>query len=116
MTSGQFFEFWRHDTDTPYDTWEATATTIRRYVTIETSFDEEYGETRLTLTVNRERLSKPERQFNHSMAAFRMFADELPTVATGRPAGADDEYWVPAGRDLAMEQYLLDTIVRRAGG
>ncbi len=115
QTSAHFFEFWRHDTVTASDSWEATVRTVRRSVVIRAHQDETGGQTTIGVEVNRERYARPERQFNHTMAAFRMFGDQLPGEATGKPVSKADDYWIFAGRDLAMERYLLDTIVARAG-
>jgi len=116
LTSAHFFEPWRHDTVTPYDFWEASLTTVRRSVTINAVYQDNQGETEVTLTVNRERFARPERQFNHTMAAFRMFGDSLPAEATGRPVSTADDYWISAGRDLALERRLLGAIINRTSG
>ena len=115
-TSQQFFEFWRHDVDVPYDSWEATLRTVRRSVRIDVESDVEAGTSKLTIAVRRERFATPERQFNNSIAAFRAFGDELPEVQTGRPVTTADNYWIADGRDLNMERYLLDKIIARTGG
>ena len=115
-TSQHFFEFWRHDVDTPYDFMEASLVTMRRSVTVHTEYNEPQGQTHVTVTVRRERFSTPERQFNSSLAAFRMFGEGLPAEATGRPVGRAQDYWIDDGRDPAMEQCLLAEITRRTEG
>ncbi len=110
-TSEHFFEFWRHDVATPYDFLEASLRTVRRSAVVKIEGTE--GQTELTVKVERERFATPERQFNNSVAAFQMFREELPAEQTGRALTPADDYWIDAGRDLAMEQYLLNRIVKR---
>lgn len=113
QTSGQFFEFWRKDTDTPYDWLEASLRTVRRSVTLESRLDESGEAMLITVTVHRETFATPERQFNNSLAAFRMFGDELPGERTGGRVTRADSYWIPDGRDPAMEAYLMKRIAAR---
>ena len=115
-TSQQFFEFWRHDVDTSSDACEASLRTVRRRAAVNIDFDKETGDAHLTITVQRERFATPERQFNNSITAFRAFGTKLPGVRTGRSITAADTYWINDGRDLAMEQHLLEMIVARANG
>ena len=115
-TSQQFFEFWRHDVEVPYDSWEATLRTVRRSVRIDVDFDVEASASELTIAVRRERFATPERQFNNSIAAFRAFGNDLPGAQTGRPVSTADNYWINDGRDLEMERYLLEKIIARTGG
>jgi hypothetical protein len=114
-TSQHFVEFWRHDVDTAYDFMEASLRPVRRTATVTISTNGVAGPTDVTIEVVRETFSTPERQFNSSIAAFRMFGDVLPAVQTGRRITAADEYWIPSGRDLAMERYLLAKIMTAAG-
>ena len=114
LTSQQAFEFWRKDVDTSYDLLEATMRTVRRTVDV-TLAGGDAGET-LTVTVRREYFSTPERQFNSSIAGMRMFTTDLPRADTGEQIKDSDSRWIDAGRDPAMERYLLERIVTRAGG
>lgn len=113
QTSQQFFEFWRKDVNTPYDWMEASFRTIRRHVEVETRLDESGDEAPVTVTVYRETFATPERQFNNSIAAFRMFGDDLPSEESGERVSRADDYWIPDGRDPAMESYFLDQIAKR---
>lgn len=113
QTSQQFFEFWRKDVDTPYDWMEASSRAIRRYVKLETQPDQAGDEMPVTVTVYRETFATPERQLNSSIAAFRMFGDDLPSEETGGRVTRADDYWIPDGRDPAMEAYFLDKIAKR---
>jgi len=113
QTSEHFFEFWRDDVKTPYDALEASLRTVRR--SVEISMVPSDGDEAIAITVQREYFCTPERQFNSSIAALRMFGNDLPRADTGEPITDRDSYWVNAGRDLAVERYLLDEILRRAG-
>ena len=113
QTSQQFFEFWRKDVDTAYDWIEASMRTVRRSVTVR-AYPADSGEkTQVRLTVHRETFATPERQFNNSIAAFRMFGDDLPAERTGLRVSRADDYWIDAGTDPAMETYLMDQITNR---
>ncbi len=114
-TSQHFFEIWRKDVATAYDFWEASLHTIRRSVEIQTEPDAAKGETRLTVTVKRERFSAPDRQFNNSIGALQFYRNTLPSLETGAKLTAADDEWIEDGRDLAMEKRLLEMIVARAG-
>lgn len=114
QTSQHAFEFWRKDVDTAYDFLEASMRTVRRSVEVGLA-PAESGDA-LTVTVRREYYSTPERQFNSSVAALRMFTTDLPRADTGERITAADSYWIDAGRDPDMEAYLLGKIVARAGG
>ncbi|GJM26151.1 MAG: hypothetical protein DHS20C16_25660 [Phycisphaerae bacterium] len=114
-TSKHFFEVWRKDVATSYDFWEASLNTIRRSVEIQAEPDLAKGETRMTLKVKRERFSAPDRQFNNSIAAFQFYGDALPSVSTGERVTRADVEWIEDGRDLAMEELLINKIAARAG-
>lgn len=115
QTSQQYFEFWRKDVDTPYDFGEASLRSVRRTVTVEVAFDDARGESNVIVNVKRETFCTPERQFNNSLAAFQMFGEQLPAAETGERITRADDYWVDAGRDLAMERYYRDCIIAQAG-
>ena len=113
QTSQQFFEFWRSDVATPHDFVESSLRTVRRRVRVDIAEEANTSGMQLTVRVARELFATPERQFNNSVAAFRMFGSELPGERSGRPVSPADDYWIDGGRDLAMEQRLLDAIVMR---
>jgi len=112
-TSQHFFEFWRDDVDTPYDFAEATLRTVRRTVEVHLLPDDDPDTTDIRVVVRRQIFSTPDRQFNSSLAAFRMFGTQLPSEVTGEKITRQQDTWLHAGRDLAMEQYLLDQILSR---
>jgi hypothetical protein len=114
-TSKHFFEVWRKDVANNYDFWEASLNTIRRSVEIQAEPDLVKGEARMTLKVKRERFSAPDRQFNNSIAAFQFYGDALPSVSTGERVTRADDEWIEDGRDLAMEELLINKIAARAG-
>jgi Holliday junction resolvase-like predicted endonuclease len=120
QTSQHAFEFWRKDVATAHDYLEATMRTVRRSVEVQVNREDEQiahegGAATVTVIVRRETIASPERQFNSSIVAIRMFGNELPRADTGERITDEDTYWIDAGRDLAMERYLLERITRRAG-
>ncbi|HNO80112.1 MAG TPA: hypothetical protein PKN33_18855 [Phycisphaerae bacterium] len=114
-TSQHFFEVWRNDVATNYDFWEASLNTIRRSVEIQAAPDLAKGEASLTIKVKRERYSALDRQFNNSIAAFQFYGDTLPAVSTGEKVTRADDEWIEDGRDLALEELLINKITARAG-
>ena len=112
-TSQQFFEFWRHDVNTAYDLADASLSTLRRQARVEVApAGDDADKVRVSVTVRVERLSAPERQFNHSATVLQYFGDELPGESGQQRLTRADDYWIDLGRDGAMERYLLDRIVR----
>lgn len=113
--SQHFFEFWRHDVETRYDWAEATIAPIRRRVDLTLPQPEESGtSTQLTLSVIKERLASPDRQFNESGALFQFFGYVLPSTSGQAQIRPEDDRWVEIGRDSAMETFLLRRILARA--
>lgn len=109
--SRHFFEFWRDDVVGKHDFWEATLCPIRRRASVRFDRSGENRSCRIEVIVFKERLSRPERQFNSSAAAFHFFQESLPAVRTGAPIRAEDTQWVDLGRDPAMEARLLSRIM-----
>jgi len=111
VISQNIFEFWRHDVDTREDLLEATINPIRRWAEVHVGQDAEGNWEGLTLIVHKERLSSPDRQFNSTAAAYRLFSATLPTTSGQTSTASSDERWLDMGRDDAMASYLLQKIV-----
>src|SRR3990172_3469060 len=111
--SQHFFEFWRHDVDTPRDAWEATLNPMRRWVEVSLTRADDGPWTQLAVVVHKERLSSPDRQFNSSGAAYQYFGESLPSTTGKSRVTAKDDRWLDCGRDPAMEDYLLRAILKR---
>jgi hypothetical protein len=65
--------------------------------------------------VHKQRISSPDRQFNSTGAVYQYFGEVLPSTTGQERVTAADERWVDIGRDPAMEQYLLNSILNGAG-
>ena len=113
ITSQQVFEFWRNDVATAYDVLEATLSTIRRRVEIRLLGSTDPAHQQVVVTVYRERFSTPDRQYNNSAAAFRVFSRSLPSTTGKEIVPERDDAWLQAGRDGALEHRLLQEIARR---
>ncbi len=111
--SQHFFEFWRHDVDTPRDRWEATLNSMRRWVEVSLTREGDGPWTQLAVVVHKERLSSPDRQFNSSGAAYQYFGESLPSTTGKSKVSTKEDYWLDCGRDPAMEDYLLREILKR---
>ena len=107
-TSQHFFEVWRKDVNTRPDFWEATMTPVRRWAQVQVSTAGAGSE--VLVTVHKEQLSSPDRQFNSSGAAYQYFGTSLPSTA-GKKITPEDDRWVGRGRDSAMEQYIMGAIM-----
>jgi len=115
VTSQQFFEFWRHDVDTAHDVLIASLSAMRRRAAIEVqSPPDNPMALNVSITINTERLSAPERQFNNSAQALRLFGEEMPGEAGEPRLTQRDDYWINEGRDGAMERRILQQINNEA--
>lgn len=115
-TSQQFFEVWRHDVDTWPDLWDATLNPVARRVEVAIAGEEESATWRdISVVVYKERLSAPDRQFNSTVALYDFFSYRLPSTTGIEVIDPSDEIWIPQGRDAAMEERLLLTILGNAG-
>lgn len=113
-TSQHYFEFWRSDVKTAWDFWEATLNLIRRRAEIRLTSSGAAEPASLMVRVFKQRLSSPDRQFNSSGAAFQFFGDSLPST-TGKAISPEvDDRWIDLGRDHALEDALLESILARA--
>lgn len=113
-TSKHYFEFWRKDAVTAYDVWESTINPIRRWVEVRVAREPDQAERVVAVTVHKERLSSPDRQFNNSTAAYRFFGDALPSTTGITRVTPEHDRWLAMGRDSALESRLVDQIVLRS--
>jgi hypothetical protein len=112
-TGQQWFEFWRKDSLGGYQLFESSVHTVRRIVTVRLepgAPEEEGGEFRVSVQVDKERYSAPERQVTTASGALAIYSERLPTAEGLMAAKTEGEHWVPLGRDLPFELYLLDKI------
>jgi hypothetical protein len=110
---GQWFEFWRRDSIGAYQLLEASVHTVRRIVTVraEPADVAPPGEAfRISVQVDKQRYSAPERQVTTASGALAIYSERLPTTEGLLAARTAGEHWVPLGRDLPFELYLLDKI------
>jgi hypothetical protein len=133
-TSGQWFEFWRVDSQGCYQETESSLATIGRIVTVEVTptgpdgqltgpaelappggaADEAAatcGDYRVSVCVEKDRLSVPERQITTASGALALFNVRSPTVAGLRGPQSVEVNWIPIGRDPLLEAYLLAKFV-----
>ena len=112
-TGQQWFEFWRHDSIGGYQLLESSVHTVRRVVTVDiSSTDPENSsdELRVSVQVDKERYSAPERQVTTASGALAIYSERLPTTEGLMAARTEGEHWVPLGRDLPLESHLLAKI------
>lgn len=112
-TGKQWFEFWRPDSIGGYQLCESSIHTIRRIVTVRMVPEdpESPGENyRVSVQVDKERYSAPERQVTTASGALAIYSERLPTTEGLLAARVEGEHWVPLGRDALFEAYLLEQI------
>ncbi|MBI5866413.1 MAG: hypothetical protein HZB38_18235 [Planctomycetes bacterium] len=130
-TSGQWFEFWRPDSQGLYQAAESSMHTIRRLAIVRLSpaevspeaasqpdsptvaSDEMY---RVNVTVEKSRYSAPERQLTTAAGGLAIYSSRLPTEEGLRNARSAGEHWVPLGRDPLLERWFLERIIVQAQG
>lgn len=112
-TGQQWFEFWRGDSIGPYQLFESSIHTVRRIVNVEID-PADVGtpgeDFRVSVRVEKERYSAPERQVTTASGALAIYSERLPTTEGLMASKARGEHWVPLGRDLLLERHLLDKI------
>lgn len=132
---GQWFEIWRSDVHGPYQILESSMHTIRREVTLRVEPEAGSGPRpdgaaaggasgdasgnalyRVGVEVEKSRYSAPERQVTVASAALGLYSTRRPTEAGRIGADAAAVEWVPLGRDVLLEAYLLDQIVAATPG
>lgn len=114
VTSQSFFEFWRTDVNTPFDLLEASLRTVRRAAVVEFVPGPDAPDPTVQVTVRRETFATPERQFNNSASTLQIYGSTLPGVQGERRVTSTYDYWIPDGRDAAMEERILTRILARA--
>jgi hypothetical protein len=111
-TSQQWLEFWRRDALGAYQLTESSIHTIRRIVTVR--LDEQPAaspdECRVSVEVDKERFSAPERQVTTASGALAVFSEHLPTVEGEMGPRSAGAHWVPLGRDPLLEADLLQKL------
>lgn len=112
-TGQQWFEFWRQDSRGAHQLFESSLHTIRRIVTVRlhpVDAESPPDTYRVSVRVDKERYSAPERQVTTASGALAIYSERLPTTEGLIAAKTEGEHWVPLGRDLPLEQYLVDKI------
>lgn len=112
-TSGQWFEIWRRDVHGAYQIFESSLHTIRRRVTVSLEPVDAggaaggAGDYWLSVEARKERLSRPERQVTSASGALGIYSERVPTIEGVRGSSGGGRVWVPLGRDVLLENYLL---------
>ena len=111
-TGQQWFEFWRTDSQGGYQLLESSLHSIRRYVVVSlrpTEVSDEASDSyELTVEVQKQRYSAPDRQITTASSALAIYSERLPTTEGLKAARTAGAHWVPLGRDQQLELFLLD--------
>ena len=109
--SGNWFEFWRRDTATAYDTVEANLHTVRRETTVNLVPADSENTWLLSIKVVKSRHSAPERQITNAAEGLRVFSTAIPTTSGETLTRAESVEWIDRGRDAAVERMLLGRVL-----
>jgi hypothetical protein len=69
---------------------------------------------RLVVQVDKLRYSAPERQITTASGALAIYSEHIPTTEGLHKAKSGNAHWVPLGRDILLESYLLAKITDTA--
>lgn len=119
-TGAQWFEFWRSDSQGPYQLLESSMHTTQRVVTVQfeplsttTQAAEAAAQSyRVNVQVDKLRYNAPERQITTASGALQIYSEKIPTTEGLRKASTAGEAWIPVGRDGLLESFLLQRIAR----
>jgi hypothetical protein len=112
LVSAYPLEFWRKDVRTSADRAESAIHTMRR--TVKVLLDSGRGQTTVEVIVHRERLSLPDAvNAKSAVEAYAVFADSRTYQEVAEQHWGRGEAWMDCGRDPALEQYILEQLVRR---
>ena len=106
-TGGQWFEPWRSDVIGGYQILESTLHTIGRTATISLDQTPNDDQVQVTVNVQKERYSAPERQVTTASGALGIYNESVPTYSGLRGRTGRFETWVTLGRDPLLEEQLL---------
>lgn len=128
-TSGQWYEFWREDSQGGYQIFESSICTMQRVVTIRSELagpppqPEEiqagsFQDTapplpatfRVSVQVDKYRYSAPDRQITTASGAIAIYSEKIPTAEGLRKLRTKGAHWIPKGRDGLLEAHLLAKI------
>jgi len=112
-TTQSWFEFWRRDAADAYSFAEANLHTIRRTASIKMDRSQDSENYIISVRVDKERFSAPERQVTSAAGAIQMFGSQLPTRQGRLIGAAEARSWVSLGRDGPLESRLLAQIIRK---
>ncbi len=115
VTSQQWFEVWRNDVADADSLLEASVHTVRRAATVKIDHGPGAAEYLLSVQIDKQRLSLPDRQMTAAGSAYGAFGSRLPTTSGQLVSAAEAQTWIPSGRDPALEAFLLRQIVQRFG-
>jgi len=111
VTSAHWFEFWRRDVLDPYSFAESNLAAVRRAATVRLQPGESADQKLLTVRVDVQRLSTPERQVTSPAGGLQIFGKKLPTTQGRLLKGASPDRWIPDRRDPHLEFALLSRMV-----
>ena len=114
-TRAQWFEPWRQDSRGGYQLLESSLHTVRGIVTLQLTSatpPDNSDDYELDVRVDKQRFSAPERQITTASGALSIYSGRVPTAAGQRGPRSEGAHWVPLGRDVLFEQYLIGRFAR----
>jgi hypothetical protein len=107
----QFFEFWRRDNASAFDSAESNIQSIQR--TIELTFAEDQKKVSISCGSSVQRLSLPEvpiQGYSTSPALYTSSDRREQRLMVTKKDRQEDPQWIDLGRDAALESKVLDQI------
>jgi len=107
------FEPWRGDSANSYEKLESTLQSIRRYATVRVRPGQGGYEVDVAVFKELEDVVQPA----HATAGAATFRNDSSLTRVVSPVGEQEihEDWIPMGRDLALEQRMIQDLMARAG-
>ena len=112
--SATVLEPWRWDTATPYDRWEATLQTMRRFAQVRVV--PATGGFQVEVQVFKELEDARRPEFATTSDAVFPHTNAMQRLSELVPDQPIHQGWIPKGRDTALEQQILARLRARLGG
>lgn len=111
--SGQWFEFWRNDTQSTFAWVESSLHTIRRTPTVWIEPTDQDNFWTIMVQVDVQRKREPAQQVTSASGGLRVLRGTMPRISGEKNVPTIQEYWVDVGEDPDMAEFLIDLIDMR---
>jgi hypothetical protein len=108
------FEPWRHDSVGPYEKLESTLQSVRRRAVVRVVPSQGGYLVDVAVFKELEDVARPA----HATAGAATFRNDSSLTRVVDPIGEQEVTagWIPKGRDIALEQRIIEQLLARTGG